>query len=54
MMPLRLERRLEPSRFMTWASPLLALLLTTVLAGLLFALLGKDPVRACPCFSWNR
>ncbi|MFM2186149.1 MAG: hypothetical protein RIR43_721 [Pseudomonadota bacterium] len=50
MMPLRLERRLEPSRFMTWASPLLALLLTTVLAGLLFALLGKDPVRGLSMF----
>ncbi len=49
-MSLRLERRLEPSRLMTWASPLMALALTTVLAGLLFALLGKDPVRGLSMF----
>lgn len=49
-MKLRLERRLEPSRVMTWASPLIALVLTTVLAGLLFALLGKDPLRGLSMF----
>lgn len=49
-MSLRLERRLEPSRLMTWASPLIALALTTVLAGLLFALLGKDPMRGLSMF----
>ena len=30
-MSFRLERRLAPSRWMTWASPLIALLLTTLL-----------------------
>ncbi len=49
-MSLRLERRLEPSRLMTWASPLMALALTTVLAGVLFALLGKDPLRGLSMF----
>jgi simple sugar transport system permease protein len=41
---LKLEARPEPSRLMAWLSPLLALALTTVLAAILFALLGKDPV----------
>ena len=49
-MSLRLERRLEPSRWMTWVSPLLALALTTALAGLLFALLGKEPIRGLSMF----
>ena len=41
----RLEARAESSRAMSLASPLIALLLTAVLAALLFAALGKDPVR---------
>lgn len=49
-MSLILERRPEPSRLMTWASPLMAVLLTTLLAGLLFSLLGKDPVRGLSMF----
>lgn len=49
-MSLHLERRLQPSRLMTWASPLIALLLTTVLAGALFALLGKDPLKGLSMF----
>ena len=49
-MSLVLERRPEPSRLMTWASPLMAVLLTTLLAGLLFSLLGKDPVRGLSMF----
>ncbi len=42
---LRLEARAQPSRLMTVASPLIALLLTAAIAALLFALLGKDPLR---------
>lgn len=49
-MSLQLERRPEPSRLMSWTSPVLALLLTTVLAGLLFAVLDKDPVRGLSMF----
>ncbi|MFN5700308.1 MAG: ABC transporter permease subunit, partial [Betaproteobacteria bacterium] len=49
-MSLQLERRLQPSAAMTWASPFIALLLTTVLAGALFALLGKDPLRGLSMF----
>jgi simple sugar transport system permease protein len=41
---LKLEARPEPSRLMSWLSPLIALALTTVIAAVLFALLGKDPV----------
>lgn len=49
-MSLQLERRLEPSGLMTWASPVIAMLLTTVLAAVLFALLGKDPLRGLSMF----
>jgi len=52
-MRLRLERRAQPSRLMTWASPLIALLLTMVLAATLFAMLGKDPVRGLSMFFWE-
>ncbi|WP_119354368.1 ABC transporter permease [Azohydromonas sediminis] len=41
---LRLEARAEPSRAMAWLSPLVALALTAVIAAVLFAGLGKDPV----------
>lgn len=47
---LRLEARPEPSRLMSWASPLTALVLTALLAALLFAALGKDPVRGLAVF----
>ncbi len=40
----RLEARPQPSRAMTIASPLLALLITVALAALLFVLLGKNPL----------
>lgn len=41
---LRLEPRREPSRLMRLLTPVLAVLLTMLAGGLLFALLGKDPV----------
>ncbi|MFM7330724.1 MAG: ABC transporter permease [Brachymonas sp.] len=47
---LRLEPRAEPSRAWTLASPVLALLITVVVAGLLFLALGKDPVRGLSIF----
>lgn len=47
---LRLEARAEPSRAMSLASPLIALVLTAVLAAGLFVLLGKDPVRGLAVF----
>jgi general nucleoside transport system permease protein len=47
---LRLEARPEPSRAMSLASPLIALALTALLAGVLFAALGKDPLRGLAVF----
>ncbi|RYH01402.1 ABC transporter permease [Salipiger sp. IMCC34102] len=40
-----LEKRPQPSRTWAWASPLLAVALTMVLSGLMFAALGKNPVE---------
>lgn len=42
---LKLDARPQPSRLMSLASPLLALVLTAILAGALFLALGKDPVK---------
>ncbi|WP_332814251.1 ABC transporter permease [Ramlibacter sp.] len=50
---LRLEVRPEPSRFWSLGSPLLALVLTVVIGVLLFAALGKDPVRGLQVFFWE-
>ncbi|HEU4460674.1 MAG TPA: ABC transporter permease [Methylibium sp.] len=47
---IRLEARAEPSRAMAIASPLIALALTALLAGALFALLGKDPLQGLRTF----
>ncbi|MCV6595628.1 MAG: ABC transporter permease [Mangrovicoccus sp.] len=43
---LRLEKRPQPSKLWTALTPLLAVLATMVAGGLLFALLGKNPVEA--------
>lgn len=48
--PLRLEARAQAARHMTYLSPLLALALCIVLAALLFAALGKDPVAGLNIF----
>ena len=45
-MPLRLEPRVRPARFMLWLSPLLAAVLSVFGVSLLFALLGRDPLQA--------
>jgi len=50
---LRLEPRPEPSRLWSLASPLLALLLTIAIGVLLFAALGKDPLRGLQVFFWE-
>ncbi len=46
----KLEARLQPSKLMSLASPLLALALTVLIGMALFALLGKDPVRGLQMF----
>jgi simple sugar transport system permease protein len=50
---LRLETRPQPSRAMALASPLTALVLTALLATVLFAALGKDPLRGLAVFFWE-
>ena len=47
---LKLETRAQPSKAMSFASPLIALALTVVLAAILFAALGKDPVKGLSIF----
>jgi simple sugar transport system permease protein len=49
-MRLRLEPRAAPSRFFAFASPLIALVLTALLAAAMFAALGKDPLRGLSVF----
>ena len=50
---LKLEARPQPSNFWSYGSPLLALLCTVVIGVILFALLGKDPVRGLQIFFWE-
>jgi simple sugar transport system permease protein len=50
---LKLEPRAEVSKFWSLASPLLALAITVVLGVLLFAALGKDPMRGLQVFFWE-
>ena len=50
---LRLEVRPQPSARWGYASPLLALLITVVIGVILFAVLGKDPVRGLQVFFWE-
>ncbi|UWQ22259.1 ABC transporter permease [Jannaschia sp. W003] len=50
---IRLERRPSPSRAWAAASPVVAVLLTLVAGGLMFAALGKDPVAAIRAIFWE-
>ena len=50
---LRLEVRPQPSARWGWGSPLLALAITVVIGVILFAMLGKDPVRGLQVFFWE-
>lgn len=50
---LRLEKRPTPSRFWIWATPPLAVVLTMIAGGLMFALLGKPPVEAIRTIFWD-
>ncbi len=49
-----LEKRPAPSRGWALATPVLAVLATMVVGGLLFAALGKDPVLAIRTISGTR
>src|SRR6056297_3365322 len=50
---LKLEKRPQPSHVWTWVAPLLAVVLTMLLGGALFAALGKDPVEAIATIFWQ-
>ena len=50
---LKLEMRPQASRLWTYASPVLALVLTVLLGVALFMALGKDPVRGLQMFFWE-
>ena len=50
---LKLEARPQPSNFWSYGSPLLALLVTVVIGVILFAALGKDPIRGLEMFFWQ-
>ena len=48
-----IQARPQASKFWTYASPVLALLVTVLIGVLLFAALGKDPVRGLQIFFWE-
>jgi simple sugar transport system permease protein len=50
---LRLEKRPSPSRTWQWATPVLAVVLTMIAGGIMFAALGKDPVEAIRTIFWD-
>jgi len=50
---LRLEKRPSPSRVWQAATPVLAVLLTMIAGGIMFALLGKNPVEAIRTIFWD-
>ena len=50
---LRLEKRPVPSQFWSWGTPILAVVLTMIAGGVLFSLLGKDPVLAIRSIFWE-
>ncbi|MDR3454462.1 MAG: ABC transporter permease [Rhodoferax sp.] len=50
---LKLEARPQASKFWSYGSPILALLITVVIGIILFVALGKDPVRGLQVFFWE-
>ncbi len=50
---IRLEKRPAPSRLWTATTPLLAVLLTMIAGGLMFAMLGKPPFEAIRTIFWD-
>ncbi len=50
---IRLEKRPQPSRLWTATTPLLAVALTMIVGGLLFAVLGADPFEAIRTIFWD-
>lgn len=50
---MKLEIRPQPSSFWSYASPVLALLITVLIGVALFIALGKDPVKGLQVFFWE-
>ena len=50
---IHLEKRPQPSKTLSYITPVLAVLITMVAGGLLFAILGKDPVLAIKTIFWD-
>ena len=50
---IRLEKRPSPSRFWQGATPVLAVVLTMIAGGLMFAALGKNPFDAIRTIFWD-
>jgi simple sugar transport system permease protein len=50
---IRLEKRPQRSQVWTWATPPLAVLATMIAAGILFAIMGKDPFEAIRTIFWD-
>jgi simple sugar transport system permease protein len=50
---IRLEKRPEPSRLVSLATPVMAVIATMVFGGALFAALGKDPIDAITTIFWE-
>ena len=49
----RLEKRLQPSRALTSLTPILAVILTMIIGGAMFALLGKPPLESIRIIFWD-
>ncbi|MGB1235014.1 MAG: ABC transporter permease [Planktomarina sp.] len=50
---LRLEKRKNPSKGWSYASPIVAVLMTMVAGGIMFTLLGVDPLEAIRIIFWD-
>lgn len=50
---IRLEKRPQPSRAWSWATPVVAVLTTMIAGGLLFGALGTDPLVAIRTIFWD-
>jgi simple sugar transport system permease protein len=50
---IRLEKRPQPSRLWTALTPVVAVALTMILGGVLFAFLGADPIEAIRTIFWD-
>lgn len=50
---LRLEKRPNPSKFWLYATPIVAVILTMIAGGIMFALLGKNPFAVIRTIFWD-